>query len=282
MLWRGSTLLLCIAVAACAGSRSPYHGVEDTGVEGGLIFSDAAVSEGGSKLDQGAQPDSAQACGPNTCLGCCLATGVCAPGSNDGQCGKSGAACTDCAASGKTCKQGVCTSCAGCISGGTCYSGTSKSKCGSGGAACTSCSSSNPCKTTTCSGGACKSADVSNGTSCPGGKCYSGACCTGCWNGTACLNGTSTSNCGDNGAACTSCSTWYKCNGACYCGPSSSFQLVGGVCRPSCGAYINANKWPNPTGLGCCQTGCKYIGSTLGETYDCPYCCRTDGPGPCN
>ena len=52
---------------------------------------------------------------------------------------------------------------------------------------------------------------VADGLPCAGGLCYDGTCCTGCWDGSECEEGTDASACGRQGEACVTCS------GACEC-----------------------------------------------------------------
>ena len=49
-------------------------------------------------------------CGPDTCGGCCNATGFCAGGGSQATCGMGGARCQDCRSTGQSCDQGVCSS----------------------------------------------------------------------------------------------------------------------------------------------------------------------------
>lgn len=64
-----------------------------------------------------------------------------------------------------------------------------------------------------CEMGGCVADD---GASCAGGVCQSGACCTGCLNGTACEPGTEPSACGTGGGACAVCSAPAPfCDAAC-------------------------------------------------------------------
>ncbi|MGE0791910.1 MAG: RCC1 domain-containing protein [Sandaracinaceae bacterium] len=61
---------------------------------------------------------------------------------------------------------------------------------------------------------------------CPNGTCHSSACCFGCWDGTACQGGASTTACGANGAACGMCTVDQVCNGGmCMDGPSLDLSL---------------------------------------------------------
>jgi len=120
---------------------------------------------------------------------------------------------------GLTCVQASCTCalgpnslCDGCCQSGQCMTGTSPSACGTGAVACATCPSS-PCTTATCTNGVCGQVNRADGSSCVGvkGVCHGGSCCTGCWNGSACLSGTSTSACGIFGAACKKCLLLLKC-----------------------------------------------------------------------
>jgi hypothetical protein len=43
------------------------------------------------------------------------------------------------------------------------------------------------------------------------GRCHAGACCTGCWTGTACVAGTAEAACGKAGAACEDLTNQWTC-----------------------------------------------------------------------
>jgi hypothetical protein len=90
----------------------------------------------------------------------------------------------------------------GCTGNSTCNGSGGCVSCNGG------CQPTNECQTGTvsCTDLSC----VANGTkadltTCTNGVCRGGSCCTGCWNGTACLAGTSKTACGMNGDACASC-----------------------------------------------------------------------------
>ena len=111
-----------------------------------------------------------------SCSGCCAGS-TCAPGSSDNQCGKNGASCTNCTASGKECQNNQCV-CApndhkGC-SGGKLYWYDS---CNIQGSLADNCNDGNVCTDDSCSGFSCTHSNLPNGTSCGGGSaCQEGKC----------------------------------------------------------------------------------------------------------
>jgi MYXO-CTERM domain-containing protein len=63
------------------------------------------------------------------------------------------------------------------------------------------------------------------------GTLHGGVCCTTCWNGTACMPGTTADACGVNGRACTSCNDGNVCSSdACTAGACTHAPLPGGTC----------------------------------------------------
>src|SRR5262245_37856912 len=108
---------------------------------------------------------------------------------------------------------------------------------------------------------------------CPDGTCYGDLCCTGCWNGSACLGGTVPSACGQHGLPCLSCGPLADaCQaGTCVCGtgpPCSSVQAdqcVSGICQ--CGGVIECT-----TGSLCVGGNCQCSAAT-----GCAGCCSTAG-----
>jgi hypothetical protein len=201
---------------------------------------------GRSSLELETPPDASvvppNTCGPSNCpSGCCDASGVCRVGSDTRACGSTGQRCSDCiatgfqqcdVASGKVCARvsqncgpsecpgGCCTFDGGV---GKCLAGTDSSACGRSGASCTDCSDQ---------GRSCDPVQRTCGT----GKCDASNC-SGCCVGDKCLQGDQNQACGDNGAACESCTIMAqicrsnpggggRCEGTPTCGP----QNCGGCC----------------------------------------------------
>lgn len=62
---------------------------------------------------------------------------------------------------------------------------------------------------------------------CPGGSCRGEACCTGCWQGDTCIEGTALDACGRAGSDCAGCDPSGACdNGACIPPPVSDVALT--------------------------------------------------------
>ena len=151
-------------------------------------------------------------CGPDTCAGCCSATGECLAGASDAAaCGENGAACAACGPA-KACSAGKCVAatcdatCNGCCKpDGSCVpyageagSGRSKATCGARGSQCVACAGDGECDE-----GACRP----NPASTP-------KCPIGCWasDGT-CVAGTDPVACGSAGNSCDACGP-FECMGA--------------------------------------------------------------------
>jgi hypothetical protein len=94
------------------------------------------------------------------------------------------------------------------------------------------------------------------------GRCHDGVCCAGCWNGFACVAGTSEVECGKEGLHCT------RCLGTCGCHPSvcldqgdgyQAFICSFGACEPSflvcCGPADGA--FCDGGALECTAFGCN-------------------------
>lgn len=98
-----------------------------------------------------------------------------------------------------------------------------------------------PCET--CMGGACVA--MSDGEACTGGTCHSGACCTGCWNGTMCEMGRTTSACGRNGASCATCECASDTctDGACAPLRGGVRQAALGRTEHQCAILLDASLW---------------------------------------
>jgi hypothetical protein len=178
-------------------------------------------------------------------------------------CGSAGGPCTgDRNCSGGSCKCIQNGLCKGCCDGNTCQPGNTTGKCGDNGVSCKTCSTSDPCKYPICtSAGNCSTANRSNGTVCPGGICYSGTCCLGCWSGSSCQTGNTTTNCGDSGENCDTCTTSNPCKNP--------------VCNSSgnCATPNKSDMTVCPAGKctsGSCCTGCItgstcYPGTTMSQ-----------------
>jgi hypothetical protein len=176
-------------------------------------------------------------CGPNaTCNGGCCDNGTCAPGSDNGKCGNSGAACKACADGTPTCQGGQCTSACGqqndgtCSGGfccqqwqGHCVQGNTNSTCGQSGNCqnCTFQSTNRACINGTSCGCASQTdcavvqACNTNQHTCTGSCGSQGLtqCNGGCCNNTTCVNGIGDDACGASGGACS------NCTATCTAGP---------------------------------------------------------------
>lgn len=68
--------------------------------------------------------------------------------------------------------------------------------------------------------------DCTSDGMCPGGRCRGGMCCNGCWTGTACVGGSSASECGGAGNDCDACTAEEACRAsACVTGPRVTIAL---------------------------------------------------------
>jgi hypothetical protein len=162
-------------------------------------------------------------CGPANCGGCCEGT-TCVTGTDANACGKQGAACADCSATGKTCvppgqpNERTCqtpvtcgpANCPGCCVGNQCVVSTTAAACGKGGAACVACGANQ-----TCTAGTCQAASTCGPASCNG-------CCI----GDICATGNQATACGTNGVNCQNCAGQAKVcqGGSCQtpvCGPGN-------------------------------------------------------------
>ena len=227
--------------------------------KGGAACVDCASSGKTCDSSSGSCKGSTPTCGPSNCNGCCKSN-TCQAGNTNGVCGKSGAACVDCASSGKTCDSslGSCkgggpscgpTTCAGCCKGGSCFSGNTASACGKNAVTCVDCSSSG--KTCDSSTGACKS----NPTTCGPSNC------TGCCNGTKCELGYSKTACGKSGLACTTCKAWEAClSGGCTMSAFSKFQIT------AVSATINQTKTWDWLAVGSYRNPDPFLGIKSGST----------------
>ena len=231
------------------------------------------------------------ACSSATCPGCCSFSGGtrrCLAGIDGAACGRSGQACTNCAAQGRACdvstrqcSAGKCdaTNCNGCCVGDKCLTGTDLLSCGTNGAQCVSCGAGQTCQPQGGGGGQC-----SGTASCGPQNC--GGCCR---NG-QCLAGTDSTACGKGGATCSTCGANQQCvpNGqpnerTCQnlpaCGPQNCAgccvgnQCVLNVTPARCGANGAACKACNP-GETCNSGVCQPAGAC--NPGNCAGCCIGD------
>lgn len=206
--------------------------------------------------------------GGDCCTGCRTTSNTCQAGTSTGQCGTAGLPCQNCddskpcttdtcsggscqhanLATGAACPSGTClgsTCCTGCVQGASCQAGTGLLACGQGGIACATCTAG-VCKVPSCTPTGCTVSNASNGTICTDGRCLSGSCCTGCVGGGSCQTGNTATYCGDNGAACGSCSTTDECKTA----SCSTFSCV--ISNKADGTACTNGTCQN----GTCCTGC--------------------------
>ncbi len=176
-----------------------------------------------------------------------------------------------------------CVPCASCDDAGVCIA--DNSACGAGmycdlvtgctaGDPCTTdtecIDDGNPCTTTSCDTdlGICVANAVMDGTSCTDdagrdGRCRASTCCTGCWDGGACVAGDDVASCGLEGARCTACDdgnacTTDTCSGGSCGGTPTSGACPGGTCT-----------------AGTCCTGC--LSGDACEPGDTAASCGTGG-----
>lgn len=117
---------------------------------GGIECQDCTVAGGTCGDNNTCKP----ACGPETCEGCCDASGECVSGDTDAVCGKGGQACGACGAeeecevtstegaaiaAGQCVDVGCSATCEGCCDGDTCLTGDLGEACGTAGAQCQDC-----------------------------------------------------------------------------------------------------------------------------------------------
>ncbi len=168
--------------------------------------------------------------------GCCTTEGAalrCVAGRDPTACGRSGMACVDCSADGRTCEPvtatcsaGKCdaTNCQGCCVGDLCLSGQDFTACGTGGVACQTCAAGQLCATRPTGGGLCQGTPSCGPLNCNG-------CCT---PDGVCVEGIDSLACGTGGQACQACGAGQFCAGDKTCRPI-----------PACGPQSCA---------GCCAT----------------------------
>ncbi len=143
------------------------------------------------------------------------------------------------------------TNCNGCCIDGICLPGTSSANCGEAGAACSACSAPDTCFQHACQNPFDASAPIDCGPH----------NCNGCCVGDICLPGTSLSNCGSYGQACSVCEQPNLCHSG-TCQPVSD---AGAACSAA-----NCN--------GCCQSGICLPGTSLGSCGSGGNTCTTCPP----
>jgi len=208
---------------------------------------------------------------PSTCKVMTCASGACVEVN-----AVDGVGCTAAGGKSGSCVSGVC--CTGCVgSGGACLAGNTVAGCGAGGLPCQVCTSSAPCKDPSCAAGSCTTVDRTASATCVdgtnhAGRCYtyipvgqSSAgihCCTGCWDGTACDDGTGTPQCGKAGASCVLCGT-----GTGHVGPGT---CTAGTCDCTAGCW-DATTGACMTGntAADCGTGGATCATCAGSTPSC-------------
>ena len=220
-----------------------------------------AAMNGGGGMCEGTA-----ACGPANCGGCCNGT-TCVVGTDASACGKQGASCANCSATGRTCvadgqpNERTCqtppacspANCAGCCQGNACVVATTRAACGKGGAACIACGAND-----SCNAGVCVPPVACNAASCPGGCCV----------GDVCAAGTQDTSCGKAGAACTNCAAAAQvcqagtcaapvCSPANCAGCCSGNTCVTGVQDATCGKAGAACSDCTATNQACDAQACK-------------------------
>lgn len=227
----GRTCAVCMAGVACTAGVC-----QGTGGGGGS----AGGSSGGGGTG-GASAGGMAACA--NCNGCCE-NGACRGGNTFTACGRGGAVCENCQAQNKACNasgQCIAFACPGCLSdAGVCTPGNSNLACGGDGGVCQQCASNQ-----TCFNGSCM-----NATTC------GPANCSGCCDGTTCVQNPNSSKCGSSGNACIACNGTETCQSGTCVGATSGgvaggggtgggIPLGGGLALPC--SPINCSS-------GCCDT----------------------------
>jgi hypothetical protein len=109
------------------------------------------------------------------------------------------------------------------------------------------------------------------------GLCRGGRCCTGCWNGTRCQIGTSSSACGAGGAMCSSCDDRMFCTldscAAGRCSSAASPTICNDDMSCTSDACNEATDSCTFTFVGGCIIGGMCVGAgTTNPTYPCQVC----------
>jgi len=176
-----------------------------------------------------------------------------------------------------------CVDCAGCDDAGACIA--DNALCGAGeycdliggctmGTPCSSdaecIDDGNPCTSVACDIGLgiCVPTAMMDGTACDdsgtAGQCRAGACCTGCWDGGACVGGDAVAACGAGGERCMGCDDANVCTAdGCNAGACENPPVAGSCPGGEC------------TGGACC-TGCIGGGGTC-ESGDTAAACGAGG-----
>jgi hypothetical protein len=242
----------CSGCAGCCKNDLCYPGNTDAACgAGGGACADCSAD---SRTCNGATSTCQGSAGCSGCAGCCK-NNQCSPGNTGAACGKGGVACVDCSASSKTCNAGgVCeavascgpASCNGCCSGGQCLGGSSDGACGKGGVGCVDCAASS--KVCGSSSQACE-ATASCGP----------ANCNGCCAAGGCRQGITVTECGANGAACSTCPQSFQLctSGQCVVDPSSKWQVT------AVSAVIGQSKVWDPWLIGNYQLPDAYFGMDI-------------------
>ena len=127
---------------------------------------------------------------------------------------------------------------------------------------CGPCATDNPCEVARCEAGSCVIDVFPDESECPSGVCHAGVCCTGCWDGSSCRDGTSSATCGAGGAECTCCACPMPACSSGSCTPNAAFRSASFSLRSAC--YVTGD------GDGYCAGG-NFDGQLgVGETGDEP------------
>jgi hypothetical protein len=214
----------CSAAGQCACGNGPPCSAGQR-CSGGACICDGSSCATGCCADNVCKAPSTITCGTGgaQCKACdlfkadrCSAVGQCACGN--------GSAC----ATGQHCVNGNCicdgSSCpSGCCDGPICQQ-RSFSRCGTNGSGCVSCDlirGDNCSVTGQCACGSGPPCSVDSHQRCSSGTCIcDGPPCTGCCQGSECVAGNTTQQCGNSGSACYKCEAGERCNGrVCVCTP---------------------------------------------------------------
>lgn len=224
----------------------------------------------------GGQCDGPVRCSPETCSGCCDASGRCVAGNDTTACGQGGQACSVCPfdqvcvqpglPNARTCQPATCSpqTCPGCCVGNQCVTTSTPSACGSGGDTCRSCSTGQVCRE-----GQCVTASGPCGPANCDGCCLNGICTVGLFD----------EACGLNGATCQSCLNLIPARecigGSCQLGTCSPQTCPNGCCSGNtCVTGTQGNACG--TGGGACDD-CTSLGLSC-QNQQCSVPC---GPGTC-
>jgi hypothetical protein len=224
--WGGSCCTGCFDGISCrigdADAACGSDGARCQACEGcGTCGDGACVAEGIDPPDGTPCASGAGLCASGVCCSGCLDDGGgCQVGDTPAACGLGGLSCGDCGecgacsagscvpadgtpCAGGSCRDGLC--CGGCWDGSMCQTGTAPTACGEGGELCSACISCQRCTAGSCSPG--MNGDMCTSASMQPGLCVGTAlqCCAGCWDGSSCQPGNTTSVCGTRGNTCQDC-----------------------------------------------------------------------------